>query len=124
MREEHVPWRSGLRVEHDLANLLRAATPNGDPGSPRDSLLASRNLDDRKPADYRLGFRYRSGRDGPVRRNNGRLLALDTAAEDPDPRGLCLANHRMRRLAHRRPIFVGNMVHRAVIKRNQVPGHR
>lgn len=47
-------FRSRLRVEHDLADLLRAPTRCGDPGRPNERLLARRHLDDRKPADHRL----------------------------------------------------------------------
>jgi hypothetical protein len=52
------------------------------------------------------------------------LLALDTAAEDPNPGSLGFSNHGVCSLAYRGYVFIGNMIHGAVIKRNQVPGHR
>lgn len=40
------------------------------------------------------------------------------------PAALACRTHRVRRLAHRQPVLFGNVVHRAVVERNQVPRHR
>ena len=61
---------------------------------PKQGLLSRSHLDDRKPTDDRLLFRNWAVGDGTVGRDNARLLALDTATEDPDPQQPWLLGRR------------------------------
>ena len=61
--------------------------------------------------------------DRAVGGHDARLLAQDPAAEDPRPRLLDLPDHRVRRLTDRRPVLLGDVVHRSVVKRDQVARH-
>src|SRR5919201_3869133 len=97
--------QSGLRVEHDLTDLLRAPTRIGYPSRPHERFLTRGHLDDREPAHDRLCLRYGSVCNGSVGRYYARSLALDPATEDPHSRGLGRPDHRMRRLAYRRPVL-------------------
>jgi hypothetical protein len=51
------------------------------------------------------------------------LLALKPASENPYACGFCIANNGMRRLANPLHVCIGNVIHRAIIERNQVSGH-
>src|SRR5690606_29526870 len=82
--------RSGFRVVHDLPYLLCAPAGGGNLGRPGQRLLVRGHVDDREPADDRLGLRVWAIGDRPVGGDDARPLPLQSAPEDPHARVLGL----------------------------------
>ena len=102
----NVGRRLGLRVKHDLANLLRAPACFGKPARPSKRFLSRSHLDDRKPTDNRLLLRKGTVGDGPVGRDNAGLLAWNTATEDPNPSSLGVSGDGVSRFPYRWQVIV------------------
>ena len=107
---------------HDLAYFLRAPARGGETSRPFDRRIAVGQFENDETAEHRLALGKVAQADAAVGVDNGRLLAVQTAAGHVNAGALGFAQHAVGGLADGLEFTVGN-VHGAVVERHQIPRH-
>src|SRR5262249_53574590 len=110
-------------VGHELPDLLGTAAGDGDLRGPLECLLAGGHVDDRESADVLFGLGVLTVHDRPISGRNARPLAFQPAAETPHACVYRLLHHLVRGPTHVGNVIGRDVIHRAVIERDQVSRH-
>ena len=114
-------------VVHELADILRTPAGDRELRGPLQRRLPGGYVDDRHAADELLALRVRAVGDHPVGGHHGvfhvAVVVSQPAGEDEHAGIHGLLAYRVGGLAHGGPVLVGDVVHRALLERDQVLRH-
>src|SRR5215472_4250267 len=110
-------------VGPELPYLLRTAAGDRDLCGPLEGSLPCGHVDDGEAATEILGLRVRAVGDRPVGGHDARPLEIQSTGEEVHACVQGLLGHRVCGLGHRGHVLAGDVVHRAVIERDQVLRH-